>query len=583
MKQLLILLTALLTGFLGFAQVNGKISGHVIDGSQKTIEAATISLLRYKDSVAIKFSVADKQGNYLFENVAEGKYMVEVSAVGHKKGYSELTEISPVNAVVIMKTIELIPQSKSLGGVTVTAKKPFIEQRADRMIVNVDASVTNVGATALEVLEKSPGVTIDKDGNISLKGKQGVTVMMDGRPAYLTGTDLTNYLKGLPASAIDQIEIMTNPSSKYDAAGNSGIINIKSKKNKQSGFNGSITLNYGQGVYWKSNNSINLNYRTGKFNVFANGSVNKNNGFQELDILRKFRNSGTSDITNIFQQQTKMRNINSFDNLKIGVDYYLNKKTTLGLVTSGFINPSTFSSRSTSYLQDNKGKADSIVYAVSNNKNSWNNGSVNLNFRHQFDSTGTELTGDADYISYRSSGTQTFSNITLNPDWAEMHKEQLRSDLPVNVDIYSVKFDFSKTLKKEGKIETGIKSSYVKTNNTAAYFNIYKTGETVDNEKTNNFLYKENINAAYINFNKQYKKFGAQLGLRYEYTSYSGNQFGNAISPDSSFKQGYGSLFPTAFLSYNADKNNQFTANFGRRIDRPSYEDLNPFLFFLDE
>ncbi|HEU0065391.1 MAG TPA: TonB-dependent receptor [Flavisolibacter sp.] len=561
----------------------GSISGSVIDGSRKTIESATIALCKAKDSAVVKYSVADKDGRFLFENIKEGEYFVSVTAVGHQKGYSEKVSFSSSSTEVHLKTIELIPDAKTMSAVTVTGRKPFIEQKADKMIVNVDAAVSNVGASALEVLEKTPGVTVDKDGNISLKGKQGVTVMIDGRPAYLSGTDLTNYLKGLPATAIDQIEIMTNPSAKYDAAGNSGIINIKSKKNKQVGFNGSVTSGYSQGIYWKSNNSLNLNYRTGKFNFFLNGNLSQWNGYQELEILRKFKDQATGDINAIFSQNTQMKNRNTFNNVKIGADYYVSKKTTVGVVLNGFTNPQLFTSKSTSYLEDNKGTVDSIVYAESRNNNNWKNGSVNLNFRTQFDSTGKELTTDFDYVSYRSTGTQAFINTVYNPDWTMKHADQLASNIPVNVDIYSAKLDYSLPLKKEAKLEAGLKSSYVKTNNAADYFIVSNLGETVDYSKTNHFLYNENIDAAYLNYNKQFKKFGIQAGLRYEFTSYDGKQFGNPTRKDSSFKNSYGSFFPTAYFSYTADKNNQLALSFGRRIDRPAYQDLNPFMFFLDE
>ena len=584
MKNLLTLFVIVLTAISSQAQMRkGQVSGSVIDGSQKTVESATIALLRSTDSSTVKFSVADKGGKYIFENIGAGSYIVSVTAVGHQKGFSETFELNESNTGIAIKTIELVPLPKAMNAVTVTAKRPFIEQKIDRMVINVESSLTSVGASALEVLEKSPGITVDKDGNISLKGKQSVLVMMDGRPAYLSGADLVNYLKGLPASAIEQIEIMTNPSAKYDAAGNSGIINIKSKKNKQAGFNGSFTLNYGQGKYWKTNNSFNLNYRTGKVNIFANGSINRGNGFQRLDILRKYIDPATDNITAIFEQTSRMRNRNLFSNMKIGADYFLNKKTTLGIVTSGFINPGKFSSNNTSYLKNSTGVVDSIVHAESMHKDYWKNGSVNLNMRHQFDSAGRELTADLDYVTYRASSAQDFFNLTYTPDWKPNHREQLRGDLPVNVNIYSAKLDYTQSLGKEAKMEAGLKSSFVKTDNDANYFTILGNGETIDYSKTNHFLYQENINAAYVNLNKQYKKIGIQLGLRYENTSYSGKQFGNPTQPDSSFRKTYGNLFPTAFVSYNANKKNTFAVSFGRRIDRPAYKDLNPFLFFIDK
>lgn len=583
MKQILTLLMLIGT-FISQAQTGkAKISGNVIDGSQKTIESATIALLRAKDSSTVKFSVADKNGNFAFENVSNGTYMVMVSAIGHEKGFSESFEVSENNQAIQLKTIELVPSAKSMSNVTITAKRPFIEQRIDKMVINVESSITSAGASALDVLEKSPGVTVDKDGNISLKGKQSVMVMLDGKPSYISGTDLVNYLRSLPSSAIDQIEIMTNPSAKYDASGNSGIINIKSKKNRQVGFNGSLTVGYQQGRYWQSNNSLNLNYRIGKVNLFANASTNKSNRFQQLDILRKFKDPSTKDIDAIFEQGTRMRNQGQFSNTKIGADYFVTKKTTLGIVTSGFINPGTFSSKSTSYLKDANSVVDSIVYAQSKQKENWKNGSVNLNFRHQFDSTGREITSDLDYITYRSGQSQDFFNTTYNPDWTEKHTETLRGDLPVNVDIYSAKVDYTQSIGKEAKLEAGVKSSYVNTDNHAQYFSVSSNSEVPDYSKTNHFLYKENINAAYVSVNKQFKKIGAQLGLRYENTSYTGKQYGNPTRVDSSFKKNYGSLFPTVFVSYKANDKNQFALSFGRRIDRPAYQNLNPFLFFLDE
>lgn len=583
MKQIFTLLLLIVTLTSQAQSGKAKISGNVIDGSQKTIESASIALLKAKDSSTVKYSVANKNGQFVFEDVANGNYIVSITAIGHQKGFSETFEVSETNQNIQLKTVELIPVEKSMGNVTITAKRPFIEQKIDKMVINVESSLTSAGSSALDVLEKSPGITVDKDGTISLKGKQSVMVMMDGKPAYLSGADLVNYLKSLPSTAIDQIEIMTNPPAKYDAAGNSGIINIKSKKTRQTGFNGSVTANYQQGRYWRSNNSLNLNYRVGRVNLFANASSNKWNSFQRLDILRKFKNPTTKDIEAIFEQQTRMRNENQFSNLKLGADYFLTKKTTLGIVTSGFVNPGKFSSKSTSFLKDPNEVTDSIVYAESHQKQSWKNGSVNLNFRHQFDSTGREITSDLDYVTYKSGSTQNFSNTIYGPDWKLKQRELLKGELPVNVDIYSAKIDYTQSIGKEAKLETGVKTSYVNTDNHAKYFSELSTGEEADYSKTNHFLYKENINAAYLSVNKQFKKFGVQAGVRYENTSYTGKQYGNPTRPDSTFRKNYGSLFPTLFTSYKANDKNQFAFSYGRRIDRPAYQDLNPFLFFLDK
>lgn len=580
MRKAWLITTALFLSLAGFTQT-GSISGIVQDNSKKAMVGASASLLKATDSTVIKTSLTDKDGKYMFNSVAFGKYMVAVTVSGYKKSVSGEINVIKDTPEQALDVVNLTEDAKNLQAITVSSRKPFIEQKMDRTIINVDAAVTNAGSTILEVLEKSPGVTVDKDGVISLKGKQQVLVMIDGRPTYLGQAELASLLKSMPASNADQIEIMTNPSAKYDASGNSGIINIKTKKNKQQGFNGSVNLNYSQGKYWRTNDNFNLNYRKGKFNFFANGGYSKWNSFQNLEINRKFR-TDAKEIHAIFDQETKMRNQSDNFMMKMGVDYYLSKKTTLGIITTGLVNPEKFSSESTSYLQDGQSNLDSIVYATSNNNNKWSNGTINLNLRHQFDSTGKEFSTDLDYASYNSTSAMHFINTTYDPKWVLLNEAALRGDMPVKIDIYSAKVDYGQNFLK-GKLETGAKTSYVSTNNAANYYNITSNGEEVDYGKTNNFIYKESIYAAYLNYNRQFKKFGVQAGLRYEYTKMNGDQYGNQLRPDSSFQREYGNFFPTVFISYEASKTHQWGFNVGRRIDRPAYQDLNPFLFFLDQ
>ncbi|MBN9380286.1 MAG: TonB-dependent receptor [Chitinophagaceae bacterium] len=564
-----------------------RIIGLVGDEGHKPIEAATISLLDARDSSRVRQTVSDKTGQWVFDKVAEGKYLVSATSVGRSSSYSKVFELIGNQSAIVLEAIVLQATSKNLQEVAVIGKKPFIEQKADRMVVNVDASPSNAGATALDVLERSPGVTLDKDDNISLKGKQGVTVMIDNKPTYLTAAQLASYLKSLPASAIDQIELMTNPSAKYDAAGNSGIINIKTKKNKTRGFNGNINLTHTQGVYPKPSGSLNLNYRDGRTNFFLNAGYSRWEGFQHLDIGRTYLNPGPDRVVNsIFTQATEMHFTNPSMNLKFGMDYYLSDRTTLGFVVSGFRNEENNRSSSNIFLKDAHGSIDSIVYSPSNTDNTWKNGSVNLNFRHQFDSTGKELTADLDYVRYSSHSDQYFDNITTYPGNDHKTETILTGNLPSTIDIYTVKSDYTHPLAKDLKLEAGVKSSYVRTDNMANYFNVENDVPEVDTTKTNHFIYRENINAGYVNLNKQYKKWGIQAGLRVENTNYSGHQLGNGLSvinKDSSFSRNYFSFFPTLYVSYQANEKNQFSVNYGRRIDRPAYQDLNPFLFFLDQ
>ena len=585
MKHLFILLTAMSLSLFSTAQTtrNGKIIGAIKEGgNQKIIDAATITLLNSRDSSLVKTAVTDKEGSFIFEKVRDGSYLVAANSIGHSVVYSAPFLVDEEHNDINVGVLQLIPNTKNLSEVVVTTQKPLIERKADRTIVNVDAAISNAGTTALEVLEKSPGVTVDKDGNISLKGKQGVMIMLDGKPSYLTGPELTNLLKSMPSANLDQIEIMTNPSAKYDAAGNAGIINIKTKKNKQVGFNGNINLGYGQGIYGKTNNSLNLNYRTGKFNLFALASVNYRKGFQHLDITRRYKNADQT-LNAIFEQGADLNRINQNYNAKIGVDFYASKKTTVGVVVTGFTTPGSERNYNTSFLKNNYDVVDSIVTASSSEKSDWKNGAVNLNFRRQIDSTGRELTADLDYITYKANRDQNFVNTSYSGNWAKKFTDNLVGELPSLINIYTAKVDYTHPLKSGLKIETGVKTSFVKTNNKAGYYIVLENVKLPDYEKTNQFVYKENINAAYLNLSKEIKKWSLQTGLRLENTNIDGNQFGNPQRTDSSFKQQYTSLFPTLFVSYNANEKNQFSFSYGRRINRPDYEDLNPFLFFLDK
>ncbi len=514
---------------------NGSIKGRVADGGrQEIIDAATVSLFAAKDSSLIKVNLTDKKGNFVFDKVPFGKYFLLATSAGHYKTYSSVIEVKS-EATVDVGELQLKEEAKSLKEITVIAKRPFIERKIDRTIVNVDQSITNAGTTALEVLEKSPGVTVDKDGNVSLKGKQGVVIMMDGRPTYLSGQELANLLKNMPSSGIDQIEIMTNPSAKFDAAGNSGVINIKTKKNKMKGMNGSVTASVLQSNYTKTNNSFNINYRSGKVNLFGNYSYSLWQGDQSNHFLRNFRNTNTKKIETIFDQVNKSKYNSQEHNLKAGMDFYANKKTTLGVVFSGYINPNKNTSVNRTNLNDSDNKIDSIALSDNVNNQRSNNFATNLNLRHIFDSTGKEFTIDVDYLTYFQTSDQTLVSNYLNPDLSvNRPPDELKGDLPSKVNIYSAKSDFTFPLKNTSKI-------------------------------------------------KQIKKWGIQTGLRAENTNSEGHQLGNSANKDSLFVKNYINLFPTVYVSYEANKKNTFSVNYGRRIDRPDYQDLNPFYYFLDE
>lgn len=580
MKKIFTLITLLgLFGYTGNAQ-KGKVAGTVVDGSQKTVESATISLLRAKDSSVVKFAVASKEGAYAFEEIGFGKYLVSVSAVGHQKGFSPLFELSTSNTEVKLNPIELVAQSKAMGSVTVTARKPLVEQKIDRTIVNVEASVTNVGNSAIEVLEKSPGISVDKDGNISLKGKQGVMVLIDGRPTQLGGADLANLLRSMNANQLDQIEIMTNPPAKYDAAGNAGIINIKTKKTKTVGYNGSLSVNYGQGFLPKVNEGLNFNFRQGKWNLFTNLSHGYRENQNQLDIQRNFIDGTTKNIISRFEQEARMKNSRSSYSGKIGADYFAGKNTTVGVVFSGFSAPNSFRNNNTIQMFNPNGALTGVTKAVSIQEETWKNYSANLNLRQVLDSTGKELTADIDYVKYDANNNQSLSNYYFTANGGVKEKgDTLYGRLPQLIDIYSARVDYVMPLKGGARFEAGLKSSIVKTDNNAIYDTVAYGVVSRDRNRSNHFIYEENINAAYVNLSGQLsKKWSGQLGLRLENTNAKGNQ----LTTNQDFDRHYTQLFPTAYLQYTANDKNSFVLNYGRRIRRPNYESLNPFIEFLD-
>ena len=593
MKKIFSLLAAMSIAICSFAQSGGKVTGSIKDGgNQKIIDAASVSLLRVKDSSLVKVAVTDKDGNFSFENVKEGNYLVLATSIGHTKIYSTSFSIAADNLSATVGVLQLVPAEKALKEVAVTAKKPLIERKLDRTIVNVDASITSAGSTALEVLEKAPGISVDKDGNISLKGKSGVIIYLDGRPSYLSGPDLANMLRNMTAAQLDQIEIMTNPPAKYDAAGNAGVINIKTKKNKQFGYNGSITSGYTQGRYARFNEAVSFNYRNKKINFFSNFNYNRNHRSQELYIIRNFRDANTKIIKSIFDQTTWMESQSHNYTAKIGADYSVSKNTTVGVVINGFYNPSLWQSSTRTYIYDPNFNLTDITTAYTENKEKWKNFSSNFNFRTKLDTAGQELTADLDFIQYKATSEQPLTSTYYdNMGNLKQPSDVLNGTLPTNIKIYSGKVDYTLPLKKDAKFEAGFKTSFVNTDNNARYDSL-KTGYAVmDSGRSNHFIYDENINAAYVNYSRPFgKKWSAQFGLRVENTNSNGISKGYTFNTaqnkfeytEIKFKKSYTQLFPTVYLQYTANEKNQFVINYGRRIERPDYQDMNPFVHFLD-
>ncbi len=577
MKKLFSLLAGVGIALCATAQ-NGTIKGTLRFKDRSAALSATVSLLKVKDSALVKVAPGEANGSFQFENLRPGQYLILASSVGYLPVYSQ--PLTVAENLVTAGELELVLADKNMKGVTVVARKPFVEQKLDKMIVNVDANISNAGSTALEVLEKSPGITVDKDGNISLKGKAGVRIYIDGRPSYLSGADLANLLRSMPSAQLDQLEIMTNPPAKYDAAGNAGVINIKLKRTKTPGFSGSTTSGFVQGRVPRFNQSANFNYRKDKLTLFGNASYNNNRQIQELRIQRNFRNKDTKELLSVFDQEADLRNNREYLDVRLGADYNFSKKTTAGIVVSGFYNPEKVTNLNNTYLKDKLGTVQSLTKATSAMDNQWKNFSTNLNLRHVFDSTGRELTVDADYSSYQSRSKQVLANGYFDAAGVKMAPaDTLMGNIPSTIRILSAKADYAQPLSGKGRLEAGVKVSFVKTDNDARYDSLINNVLVNDRGRSNHFVYEEQIQAAYLNFSRPLsKKWELQTGLRLENTVSQGRQ----LTTGENFSRNYLQLFPTVYIGYKMNAANTFTVNYGRRIERPDYADLNPFFFFLD-
>ncbi len=565
--------------FLAAGAQAQKISGVVLDENSKAAPQATVTLYN-TDTVAVKYSAVKNNGAYEFLHVEPGTYYIGFTHIGfrdHLQGPIQFsgTDIT-IDPVIMVKT------SSELAGVVVTSRKPLVEVKADKTILNVEGTINAAGSDVMELLRKSPGVLVDRDDNLSLSGKNGVQVYIDGRPTPLAGKDLADYLKSLQSSQVEAIEIITNPSARYEAAGNAGIINIRLKKNKSYGTNGSVNAGWAVGTFPKYNGGIALNNRNKFSNVFGNYSINQNKSISEM---RFYRTLGDS----IFDQNNAMFNKSLNHNFKAGADFFLSKKSTLGFIANGSVSDNNMETNSTTpiYYSPTNTKVK-VLEADNTSSMERNNTNFNLNYR-MADTAGRVLNIDADYGRYRINTNQMQPNIYFDASGEnEISRVIYNMIAPTQIDIYSAKVDYEQNFLK-GKLGFGGKVSIIETENDFRRYNVYTASSVLDSLRSNRFDYEENINALYVNYNRPFKGFMIQAGVRMENTISKGfstgyrRSNGNYVAYDSSFKRPYTDLFPSFALTLNKNPMKQWGFTYSRRIDRPAYQDLNPFEFKLDE
>jgi hypothetical protein len=583
-KPMKIILTFFLLSLvnLSFAYTKSndfKISGSLQDDNNEIIPYATVLLINNIDSSLVKGGLTDSAGNFEIQFADTGSFMLTVELFGFAKFYSSTIEINNANKSFVFGEIKLKRNKENtLNEVTVVTQKKFIDMQAGKIIITPDNSPISTGSTAYEVLKKAPGVSIDQNSNLTLKGKTNIMIFIDDKPTYMTQDQLMNYLKDMPASQIAIIEIINNPGAKYDASGNAGIINIRTKKLKNKGYNGNVRLTGGYGWYYKSYAGAQLNYRNQFVNFFGGYSYNNRKSGDRNEFDRIIPNENGNTFFDQFFENTTKEIGNQY---KIGADFFLSKRTTLGILFKGAYNPSADVLINTTEVKDYNPMGFSKLISENNSETPFSNYTTNLNIVHEFDSLGQKkLNLDLDFSPFKASTDSRFFTRYYDANSNEILTPQdLRSANFSDVTIYAGKLDYSQPLGKTASFEAGVKSSFVSIENEIKFELIENNNIVYDSSRSNDFKYDENINAAYASVSQQKNKISYTLGLRTEHTSNKG--FSKTL--DSTVTRQYVNLFPSLNFGWDVDSLNNLNLAYSRRIDRPSYKDLNPFVYFADQ
>ena len=551
--------------------VTGSVKGCVIDEKKATLPSATIVIKNEQDTSFARSALSNDKGIFEFTAVKAGSYRISVSMVGFETLSKAGILITSGRKIVDLGDLLLKNKTTMLNGVTIKAETPLVERLIDKTVVNVDQNITNEGLSVLEVMKKLPGVQMTEDGHVALNGKSGINVLIDGKSTYLSSQDLASLLGGMPSSNIQKIEIMTNPSAKYDASGNAGIINIIKKRNHREGLTGSVNGNVSQGYYGHYGGGVSLSYKTETYNLTVFNSYTFNKNFANRTVT-----TDALDNSNLLSEQASNNdNINSSRSYmpSLGLDLYLSKQTTLSFIgNAGTQSSNDVTLSNMNILDGNRALINTEHFSATNTDKPFNY-RTGLSLVHKLDTLGKEFSIDLDYASYRNN-PQQLNYTTLNDASGNfLNQTDVYLDQSRQLHIYAVKADYTQPLSAKGVLEAGWKSSYVKANNNNTYYNQQNGQNIIDPAQSDYSVNSENINAAYINITKPYQKLTIEAGLRAEQTVTKGQQ----VVTGESVYQNFISLFPTTFLNYKFNDQNGLTLRFGRRIERANYHELVPF------
>ncbi len=563
----------LLSSISLFSQTS--ITGAVFDAEQTPLSYAGVMLLNASDSLLVRGAVSEDDGAFQFTDIPSGKYLLGISLIGYDDFFSSTFEISAEERERDLGAFRMQSGALQLEEVEVVAKKPLFEQRIDRLVVNVAQSVTAAGSTALEVLERSPGVIVNRQSNsIAIAGKSGVVVMINNKINRLPMETLIQMLDGMPADNVERIEIITTPPANFDAEGNAGILSIILKKNLDEGLNGNFNASAGYGANEKYGSNMNFNYRRGKINIYGDYGYNFNHTAQLFTNYRSVLSEGVLlENDNVSERDPTTEN----QNARLGLDVQLSDRTVLGVLGSWSQRHWRMDAINTVNRLTDGQLSDQLI--VDNREvNLWGSWLANLNLQHEF-KAGGRLTFDLDYAHYQNSNPTDYLNRFFDAEANLTAEEELRVGKTTPIDIYVGKLDYSRELSEGITLEAGVKGTLSEFQNDFSVENLIAGEWVSDPQFTADYTLDEKIGAAYTSLSWQISpKTGAKAGLRYEYTD---SNLGTLTEPNIVDRE-YGNWFPSLFLSRDLNEGQQLQLSYSRRIYRPAYTDLAPFVIFLD-
>ncbi|MBB6610669.1 TonB-dependent receptor [Pontibacter sp. Tf4] len=578
MKNIYLLLLAVLycctTGNL-FAQSESLLTGTIADEKAQSVGFANVAVVNAGTAAVVTGAIADMDGNFKIKTPAKGTYYLKISALGYQQFQSPVFEISGTTASKDFGKLALTADAKVLQEVTIQAMRPTIVNEADKMVVSVEGTALASGSTAYEVLEKSPGVWVDQDGNLTLNGKGGVQILLNGKPSYLSGKDLQNLLQGMSAENLKDLEIITNPSAKYDAEGASGIININLKKNSQFGLNGGVYAGYSYNRYHGYTTGTNVNLKHGNWNTSINADLSSRPRYRDMDMTRDMN---TTEGRMYMTQDGLERKESLSPSLRLATDYDLNDKHSIGMVANLQYADNYNNFFTNSLRTDRVTPNDTRILSETATDHIYKNGTFNLHYSGKLGTS--TLSADVDYATIRNDvESDMFHSFRPADGSAPAEVKAYRNLNPTSYDIYSARTDYSRGMGKHGKMELGAKFSHVVSDNELGFYNMNDGIPAFDKARSSHFIFTENITAGYLNYStKLNEKWSVQAGLRAEYTTAKGNSRTlNKIDDND-----YLNLFPSVFVQQKVSDNYQLSYKYSRRINRPHYEHLNPFVFYID-